>query len=423
MEIKKFGEYLKEDIALLVLDVVIDDDGVVYNGEDGTGLIKGNIERARIDDKIERTSIMGSDRKSYPAGIDKNGNLVAIKEIDGVAYASDGITPLPLPGGKSFSKIRKECKMIGSKPVWTLGQDYYSLIPILPTGWVNVKLDMEVCKKVRRYSKRLGRGSAHDSFMSKLSELDTIGDVKLDSRRGKTGIQKKMSIIILLHYINELKDFFTPSSSGFLFESFLTGLIPNARVVDNNGASDIEADGKKYQIKLLDHLFPDADPCYRKDGSSKMFFPVELDYYVIGLKYADRIEIYILDGKDENQPNYFGNFLTPGGKDGKRKIRGIGTRGGKGYLSLDYAPYRYSINLLEIDNRIDSIAKDLRNTLGSLYENLSKFQYNVETIITGVNEKGNIISGEEFARNSSDAAKNIIEMDRELESLIGIIGK
>jgi hypothetical protein len=59
-----------------------------------------------------------------------------------------------------------------------------------------------------------------------------------------------MAVIMLLHYLNEIKDFFTPSAAGFLFESFIAGLIPKSFVADDNGIADIVAEGRKYQIKL-----------------------------------------------------------------------------------------------------------------------------------------------------------------------------
>jgi hypothetical protein len=40
--------------------------------------------------------------------------------------------------------------------------------------------------------------------------------------------------------------------------------------------------------------------------------------------------------------------------------------------------------LNNIEGRIDNIAKGLKNSLDNLYSGLSKFQYNIETIITGI---------------------------------------
>jgi hypothetical protein len=71
--------------------------------------------------------------------------------------------------------------------------------------------------------------------LSDLVKLSTYGLEK--RKRSRVTIQKEMSVIILLHYINEIKDYFTPSASGFLFESFLGGLIKNSKVVEDNSKS------------------------------------------------------------------------------------------------------------------------------------------------------------------------------------------
>ena len=50
--------------------------------------------------------------------------------------------------------------------------DYYSIIPIMPTGWINVKVDMEIVKRVKRYAKTLGTNNrGHESFLSKLNDF------------------------------------------------------------------------------------------------------------------------------------------------------------------------------------------------------------------------------------------------------------
>jgi hypothetical protein len=135
---------------------------------------------------------------------------------------------------------------------WSKDFDYSDLLSSDPTGWVNFKVDMEILKRVKRYSSGLGMGKkGHDSFIGKLEDLNSINYIK-NQKRTIQNIQREMSIIMLLHYIEEIKDFFTPSAAGFLFESFIGGLLPNAKVVSDNTAADIISEGKEYQIKTLD---------------------------------------------------------------------------------------------------------------------------------------------------------------------------
>jgi len=78
--------------------------------------------------------------------------------------------------------------------------------------------------------------------------------------------------------------------------------------------------------------------------------------------------------------------------------------------------------LINIENKIDFIAKGLKDTLKSLYSELSQFQYNVETIISGVDQNG-ILSGQKFIEVSDDARKNAESMKLELEKLITSISR
>ena len=98
MKISNFNKFLAEinesRVNLPILDVVIDDVGTVYNCVESTSVIKGRVER--IKGRVNR--ILGStDNKEYPAGIDKNGNVVAVNiDEDGRALNSNGL-PIEIP--------------------------------------------------------------------------------------------------------------------------------------------------------------------------------------------------------------------------------------------------------------------------------------------------------------------------------------
>lgn len=99
MGIKSFIEYLKEDVKIPTLDILIDNEGNVHNGKNGTKLIKGNILLKKVNSgevnqrnkPLFRNSIVdiiGVDGKSYPGGIDKNGMLVGVNIINGILYTN-----------------------------------------------------------------------------------------------------------------------------------------------------------------------------------------------------------------------------------------------------------------------------------------------------------------------------------------------
>ena len=418
MEIVKFNSFINESIQIRVLDIVIDSNGNVYNGV-FYPLIKGNVDMRPIKLKGEENpksrivGILGNDKNNYIAGIDKNGYLVAPYtniSSDGYLIDDDGkIIKIP-------DNIKSILKTKDSE--WKFGVDYTKLLSSDSTGWVNFKVDMEIFKRVKRYSSGLGsykRG--HKSFISKLEDLNSINLIKHRKRSIKT-IQKEMSIIMLLHYIDEIKSFFTPSSVGFLFESFIGGLLPNAKIVSDNGNADILSDGKEYQIKTLEAYSSSVEFIMKQTETGLKY----LDHYIMCFKYPGKIEIYLFDG-DENSDSYCGRIIDQRGVSldsktpklsGSSKVSRSCT-----FLNINKSSINpYVIDLLDIDNNIDRISNGLKQTLGKLFEELSQFQYNVETIVAGVNKDGKLIDGNEFDVYSNLARRNAEVMKKELENLI-----
>ena len=426
--ITKFSKFLNElnearTVDLPILDVVIDDDGLIYNGEQAD-LVKGRVQRepGRIV-----TRILGTDNKEYPAGIDKNGNVVALAtDSENRALNSKG-QPIPVP-----QFIQKKYR-IGHQFYYQDPEfDYYSIIPIMPTGWINVKVDMEIVKRVKRYAKTLGTNNrGHESFLSKLNEFERLSTQNRSqqyiSRLKRNTIQKEMSAILLLHYINEIKDFFNPSQGGFLFESFIAGLIPDSRVKEDNSPVDIRTSTERYQLKFVDSKAGYVDVTKDVDPGRSAW----LEYYMIALKYVDRIDLYVVDGRVLEQrynDGTIGDLITPGGrpdpKTGKVKS------GPKFSMSKVMAVTdttlvkKFTIELTDIDGRIKNLGESLKLSLKELYDELSKFQFNVETIITGVNEKGKIIRDQfEFDVYHLSAEKNISNLANHLKRLVSDINK
>jgi hypothetical protein len=395
MNLLKFNQFLNEDVRIPVLDAVIDEAGNLLNGENNMPTVKGNIVQKKVNGRNTLVDILGNNGISYPAGIDKNGQLVAVKvDGSGVALNSEG-NPLKMSQNyKGFpSRYWKVYKTTASG---VENIDYIRILPKLSTGWVNVKVDMEIIKRVRRYARGLGRGKGFSSFTTKLEDLERLSKGLDRRKRSRATIQKEMSVIILLHYINEIKNFFTASSSGFLFESFLAGLITNAKVIEDNTKSDIMADGRSYQVKLYDSL-----------AASISYNPELVDYYCICFKYPDRIDIHILEGTcPVEDPNNINNFLTGSGKLSASQIKNRGNK------------YKYTIELNNIEEKIKTISEGLKEVLDKLYEELSSFQYNVETIITGVEPKGKkVMDDDQFEARYKGAMDNIQNLEMQVKSL------
>ena len=63
-----------------------------------------------------------------------------------------------------------------------------------------------------------------------------------------------------------------------------------------------------------------------------------------------------------------------------------------------------------IEQRIEEIADGLKQAIDDVYKDLSDFQYNIESIITGVDEKGKLINEKKFDdvyNESVDIAKGL----------------
>ena len=410
MDIIKFNNFIKEAIQIPVVDMVIDLEGNVYNGVNNP-IIKGNVNFETVNDLKTPTYILGDDKKRYIAGIDKNGKLVAgYKNIVDNYLVNDNRERIKIPENVS-QQLKSKSKY------WSTLDNYVNLISLTPTGWVNTKVDMEIIKRVRRYSSNIGlkRGDSHKIFMSKLEELHSINELTHRKRNIKN-IQREMSLIMLLHYIDEIKGFFEPSSTGFLFESFMAGLMKNAMVNSDNGRADVISEGKEYQVKCLTGGGSPSTEMVLKpvevNGVTELKY---LDHYILCFKFPDRVEVFVIDG-DPTSPNYCDKFktgdtikTTSSGKSSKNvSYSKLTTRGMKPYI----------FDILSIDDKIDIISKGLKDTLGSLYNQLSIFQYNVETIISGVDHEGKIIEGDDFTVYSNHARENATSMKNELENLI-----
>jgi hypothetical protein len=163
-------------------------------------------------------------------------------------------------------------------------------------------------------------------------------------------------------------------------------MIKNSKIVEDNSKADIRADGETWQIKLYDHLTATLPVAYMDDELAKKEKRdplVPVDHFLICLKFADRIEISVLRGiDDENDPLCYKNFFTPGGQFSVPKLKS--------------SSYKYTLYLMGIEQRIEDISEGLKEAIDDVYTDLSKFQYNIESIITGVDEQGKLLNEKKF---------------------------
>ena len=469
-EIVKFTEYktINENVIIPVVDAVISQSGTLNTKYNTSGLpLKGNVElydrvveripkRKGLDKKgnektiyaHDRTEkdvdkIKGQDGNYYPGGLDKNGNLIGsnfdedsnlltvtiLRDESGVSYVDRSPeqlskeTPIKIDP-ESRSRLSEKDQEV---EYWNKKIDYIKCVPSTSTGWVNVKVDMEVIKRVRRYSAGLVEkdkvsDNSHSAFVRKLKSLDRISNSSVKVRNiTQQAIQKQMSAIILLHYINEIKTFFTPSAAGLLFESFIGGLIPFAKVTEDNGKADITVPTDKgnieYQVKLYNTSAQYIDIAVNRydDASIHPNGEIPLDYYLICIKRSDEVVVYVLDNKPKSD-GYYNKFRT-GGETSKSKTFSVTALNDSSKLCVSNGT-KFILSLTNLEERIKNLGDNLKDSLDSLYSLLSQFQYNLETIITGIDKDGKKVDEADFSIHSKNATANVKQMQIKLQDLI-----
>lgn len=449
MDIKKFGQFILETstdkslVKNIILDKLIDDDGNVINKKgyiidrpdiDFKGYIKGSKKGFATRDlkKIvsnEWDNLKRDDKYEYPAGIDKNGEVFSFN-------VNDKNYVLNKDGDVIYNKIDSLPWEISTRDNPKI---YNDQISILPTGWVNVKIDMEVIKKIKRFSTNLGDNTP-GGFMKKLEYLSNPKKLKQDKYNSNSdlteNIQKRMAVVMLLRYMEEIKDYFNPSQSGFLFESFLGGLLPG-RVPDNNAYYDmLSEDGSTtYQVKFYDYKADSIDinsPMKEIKVGKDVKIVQNLDnwcnYYIIALKEHNKIHLWNLKkdngigttSKENLLDTYLSDTLTQIGKkvDGLKYKRMLRVSDLKSHKTGDMY---VCIDLSKIDDVIDECSEGLKEIVKDLWETVSSLQYNVETILVGVDQNHKKLEEGDINKlydNAKGDVKNLENMILNLQTKI-----
>jgi hypothetical protein len=278
-------------------------------------------------------------------------------------------------------------------------------------SWINTKVDNDLDLRISRYTKAI------DPLISK-SDIDNIG-IKLDlldsfsNKRGLVdyGIQSKIALLILLQYLKEIKINFDGSSSGFLFENYIAGLVHKSKTPGNK-IDDLTLNDYKFQIKL--NLFSASEIKISDLKTSTNVLNSGEDtchYYIIGLKDYDRVLIWILadDVTDFNNKSPFVHknygikqyLKLPNSDeiDYSKINKIIDTSKLKNTISRkNYSKKRglgkierglgapYIIDFTHIDEIFTNITSDINENIKNIFDSLSELHYNIETIMTGINK-------------------------------------
>lgn len=291
----------------------------------------------------------------------------------------------------------------------------------IPEGWVNVKLDYQLFKRMNRYVVTLdnivGNRNKYDLF----KKIEVISNINRYIESDSLSVQSKISIITILQYLKELRTHFDPTSSGFLLEGFLATLI-HGKIEQGRKPFDMtttynELDavrfkatggmGKTYQIKL-----------YKIDSYIKVNMSQICDYYVICLKEKDDIWVHILDGKNPNHPQFIGGPLSAqyikGSKidkvpDPESYIRHDGN---KEYMVINTKKLRKNslakkLDTGNLDELIKKCGESMMNSINDTYVKLSELHYNIDSLVSGVDKEQRLINIDEAKKQADKTLEDI----------------
>ena len=390
-------------------NLIVDDEwkdptyDIVENGVTYSRTIPEIDKRKNLDEELLNQIIIDRDNQrdhEYIGGLDKNGFLFGLSFDDnGNLLNYEGEVVINSDDGNTWTDTNLP--------------KYNNLISNTPTGWVNSKNDMENFKKVRRFSKNLSNNSGISGLRERLSYLQNVDTLNID-------IRKKLSILTLLRHLKETKDYFTPSSAGFLLESYIAGLIDGGYTPEKNekgGPDVIDSNGNTYQIKFYDYSSDligignlkekilNTKKYKRSDFSSDL---------IVCLKKSNQIEIFMLKTTRTKimRENHILNGFLHKPKEKKTPQTFISVSNLK---KLRGSKYHFIIDLSSIDNRIKEVNSDVQNDINSIWNNISELQYNIETITTGVDKNHNNVENyEEFYINSES---NLDDIRNKIETL------
>ena len=103
----------------------------------------------------------------------------------------------------------------------------------VPDGWVNIKIDDQLFIRMDRYVNTLDDLVGNENIYDLYKKIEVLSNIDKYINDNKVSVQSKISIITILQYLKEIKNYFNPSSSGFLLEGFLATLI-HGKIIKGN---------------------------------------------------------------------------------------------------------------------------------------------------------------------------------------------
>lgn len=285
-------------------------------------------------------------------------------------------------------------------------EDIQDALPGIVNGkvnsWVNIKIDNDLALRISRYAKAI-------DYYSDRYEIEDKLEILSDPSIIDGGIQYNLSVIMLLQYLKEIRTNFNSQTGGYLIEDYISGLLHLPKRVEDYKVVDLWDGRYKYQIKFYSSKTNKEEDKEEKEEktaghiSGLIEYKGGCDYYIIAIKKDNFIYIWVLS------KNTIKNVLTKSGRISISKI------------DKTYEPVG-KIDLSKIDHKIKKITKGIQDKLEKLYESISSLNYNIETIITGVDKYNNIVKDiEDLDLYYDSSEKDIHNIGENLKKVKGII--
>jgi len=300
----------------------------------------------------------------------------------------------------------------------------------VPDGWVNIKIDDQLFIRMDRYVNTLDDLVGNENKYDLFKKIEVLSNIDKYINDNKVSVQSKISIITILQYLKEIRNYFNPSSSGFLLEGFLATLI-HGKIIKGNRPADIktsynELDAvrfestdsgkvvKTYQIKL-----------YMKGSNIKVNMSEPCDYYVICLKDGNDIDVHILDGRNSDHEQFIGGDLSAQyiqkipNKSASNTESYIRFDGTKPYMNINTKKLeknllKMTLDIGSIDSLIIKCGEEVMNSINDTYIKLSELHYNIDSLVTGIDKDKKIISID-YAKSNAD--RTISELTKSISKL------
>ncbi len=171
---------------------------------------------------------------------------------------------------------------------------------------------------------------------------------------------------------------------------------------------EVEEDGvlKKKRISK-NHLLTWQNRREKEIRNQNLF----CDFYIIGLKQNNKIYIFILHGATT-----LGKYLINSGislSKLREEVAKGNSRGKEGVY--------FELNLADLENKIEKVADNLKSSLNTIWTNLSDIEYNVESITTGQDKKGQTIEWTGYEEIFEDCKTKLVQVNDELTNLKGVM--